>query len=190
MESSSPAEITNLLERAHAGDGDAGERLMAAVYDELHRRAASQMRGQGEGHTLQASALVHEAYMKLVGARQEPFVNRRHFLSVAATAMRQVLIDHARRKESGKRQAPGEQEPLDSLVVEYASRAIDLEALDEALNELAGFDAEMARAVELRFFAGLSVEDTASALATSERTVAREWNVAKAWLTREIARAE
>ncbi|MEM1450370.1 MAG: ECF-type sigma factor [Planctomycetota bacterium] len=186
MESSSPAEITYLLERAHAGDGDAGDRLMAAVYDELHRRAASLMRGQGEGHTLQASALVHEAYMKLVGARQEPFVNRRHFLSVAATAMRQVLIDHARRKESGKRQAPGEQEPLDSLVVEYASRAIDLEALDVALNELAGFDAEMARAVELRFFADLSVAETAEELGLAPRTLERRWRATRAWLLTRV----
>jgi RNA polymerase sigma factor (TIGR02999 family) len=193
MPSSNAGQATQLLRRLGAGDAGAGEELLPIVYDELHRIAASLMRGQAPDHTLQATALVHEAYLRLVDEEaQGSFEGRAHFLCVAAKAMRCVLVDHARRRAAGKRDA-GERVSL-----EFADELIDLEgrvgregpdlvALDEALTRLAALDEELARVVELRFFGGLSVEEAGRVLSVSEASVVRAWRVARMWLKRDLA---
>lgn len=186
MSDSTPSDVTVLLARANNGDVTANEALLAAVYDELHQRAATLMRGQPATHTLQATALVNEAYIKLVGPRSLPFENRTHFLAVAATAMRQILVDHARSKGRAKRAALGARVPLDGLVVEYEQRAIDLDLLDRAMSDLAAFDPEMARAVELRFFAEMTAQETADVLEIPLRTFERRWRATRSWLMTRV----
>ena len=179
---------TQLLRRLGAGDSAAGEQLLPIVYDELHRIAAGMMRGQARDHTLQATALVHEAYLRLVDEDDpEGFDGRSHFLCVAAKAMRCVLVDHARRRAAGKRAQASDRVSLE-LADELLERGgPDLVALDEALTRLAALDEELARVVELRFFAGLSVEEAARVLSVSEASVVRAWRVARMWLKRELA---
>jgi len=157
------------------------------LYRELHRRAVQMMRGQPKHHTLQATALVNEVVLKL-GCRLDPSDDERaHYLAVASRAMRHVLVDHARSKGRQKRAPGGDQLQLDDVVVSYEERALDLVALDEAVQRLSEFDEPMARAVELRFFGGLTVDDTARILGMSKRTLERRWNATRAWLMAEIA---
>ena len=156
--------------------------FLEALYEDLRAQARRWMKGQRPSHTLQATALVNEAYLKLARGTGTCWEDRRHFLAAASSAMRQILIDHARAKKRLKRQAPGQREPLDEVLIQYDNNAFDLEALDSALEELARFNPEMARAVELRFFGAATVEETASILDMSRRTFERRWQAARAWL--------
>jgi RNA polymerase sigma-70 factor, ECF subfamily len=177
-------EITELLERWGAGDQQALDRLMPCIYDELKRVAGGYLRGERPGHTLQPTALVHEAYLRMVHLNSPKIENRKHFLVLAAQAMRRVLVDHARRHNAGKRDA--QLMPPDSGLVIQPKLDFDVVALDDALNRLAELDPEKGRIVELRYFAGLSVGETADVVGRSPATVKREWAVAKAWLYRQL----
>jgi len=188
MSRSSTDHATELLHRLRAGDAHAGEELLPLVYEELHRIAAGLMSEQRGDHTLQATALVHEAYLRLVDEKaQASFESRAHFLCVAAKAMRSVLVDHARRRGAGKRSAAGERITLSQIGESLDADSPDLLALDEALTGLAAMDETLARVVELRFFGGLSVAETARVLSVSEPTVVRAWRVARMWLQRELS---
>jgi RNA polymerase sigma factor (TIGR02999 family) len=177
-------EITELLERWGAGDQQALDRLMPCIYDELKRVAGGYLRGERPGHTLQPTALVHEAYLRMVHLHSPKIENRKHFLVLAAQAMRRVLVDHARRHNAAKRDS--QLLPPDSGLVIQPNLDFDVVALDDALNRLAEFDPEKGRIVELRYFAGLSVGETADVVGRSPATVKREWAVAKAWLYRQL----
>ena len=179
-------EATELLSRINAGDTKAHDRLLEILYDELRGTAERAMRSERRDHTLQPTALVHEAFLKLVDERDVAWSGRAHFLGVAARAMRQVLVDHARRRTTEKRGAALERVPLDDALLRFESSAIDLLALDEALGKLAGHDEELARLVELRFFGGLSVEETGRVLGLSVRQVEGAWITARAWLYRAM----
>lgn len=180
------SEVTRMLREWSAGDPSAADRLLPLVYDELHRLAAGYLRRERTGHTLQSTALVNEAWMKLAD-QSAPWENRAHFLGVAAQAMRRILVDHARRKGAAKR---GGHEARVTLadVAAPDGRSVDLVLLDEALERLAALDERQAKMVTMRFFAGLTVEETAEALGVSEKTVKRDWAAAKAWLHREMTR--
>ena len=184
------ASITDLLGEIHRGNARAYDTLLPLVYDELKRVASRSLSNEQDGHTLQPTALVHEAYLRLVDQRTPNFENRRHFFSVAAGLMRQILVDHARRANAAKRGArtivPLE-EFMDAAAAEPAQ--YEILDLDNAIQQLALRDARQAKIVELRFFAGLSVEETASVLDVSDRTVKREWAVARAFLYRALADA-
>ncbi|HEX6884375.1 MAG TPA: sigma-70 family RNA polymerase sigma factor [Planctomycetota bacterium] len=188
MSASDPTQVTQLLQRLSAGDAQAAHDLLPLVYAELRALAAGLLRDEAARHTLQPTALVHEAYLRLAGAEVSPdWEGHRHFLGVAAKAMRSVLIDHARRKRAEKRGGAAERLPLEGIVAAFEERVPDLFALDEALVRLEALDAELAQLVELRFFAGLTLEETARALGTSVPTVVRTWHVARLWLQRELA---
>jgi RNA polymerase sigma factor (TIGR02999 family) len=187
-QSPAPAgEVTRLLRKWSAGDKDALERLLPLVYDELRRRAGAYLRAERAGHTLQPTALVHEAYLKLVGGDAIEWKDRAHFFGVAARAMRQVLVDHARARKAAKR---GEGQVLVALDAAGDAatppRNLDLLDLDRALSKLAGLDERQSRLVELRLFAGLTIEESAEVLNISHATVSREWKHAEAWLQREM----
>lgn len=177
-----------LLDRATAGDAQAASRLMPLVYDELRRLAASYLRRERKGQTLQATALVHEAYVRLIGPGDRPWTSRTHFLAIAALSMRQVLVDRARRRAAAKRGGDAERLTLDDamLAAPEAGEAIDLVALDDALNRLAALDPLQARIVELRYFGGLTVEETAAAVKLSPATVKRHWTLARAFLKKAL----
>jgi len=179
--------VTHLLERLNQGDRTASEELLAQVFEELRSIAWQQMKRQAGSHTLQPTALVNEAYLRLFRGVQHDFNDRCHFLALASRAMRSVLVDHARAKGRKKRQADGERVPLDSLVEQYEERSANLVELDAALEKLGRVDPRMVQVVELRFFAGRSVVQTAEVLGVSERTVEREWTAAKAWIGRELS---
>jgi len=179
-------DITSLLRRIARGERDAREEAFALLYRELHDQAECAMRGQPGRHTLQATALVHEMWIKIEARRAQGWNDRRHFLATASHAMRQVLVDHARARRRLRREPPGEQEPLDRIVVSYEERALDLVALDDALRRLAEFNPDMAQAVELRFFAGASSEEAAEILGISSRTFERRWSAARTWLRAEL----
>jgi len=182
-----PTQVTQLLRRMSAGDSQAESDLMPLVYGELRALAGGLLRDAGGRHTLQPTALVHEAYLRLAGAEVAPgWEGHRHFLGVAAKAMRSVLIDHARRKQAEKRGGAAERLPLEGIVAAFEERVPDLLALDEALDRLEAMDGELARLVELRFFGGLTIEETARALDASVPTVVRGWQVARLWLQREV----
>lgn len=183
-----PANDLTLILRS-AGEDEVRRVIEPRIYDELRRLAQAQMARESGGHTLQATALVHEAWLKLVGkdGAALEWSSRAHFFGAAARAMRQILVDRARRVRSEQHGGAMRRQPLESVDAAFDPDALDFEALDAALERFAQQDERAARVVELRYFAGLSVEDTASALGTSERTVAREWNVAKAWLVKEMA---
>jgi RNA polymerase sigma-70 factor (ECF subfamily) len=183
---SQAGEVTRLLKAWHAGDEDAYRQLSAILYDELKRQAARCMHGERPGITLQATALVHEAFMRLAGAGAVDWQDRKHFLGVAARTMRRVLVDLARAKATAKRGARAEPERMDSGIVAQGASVLDLIALDEALETLATFDARKVRVIELRFFAGLTVEETAEVLDVAPDTVARDWRLARAWLLRQL----
>ena len=178
-------EITRLLGAWSAGDQNALEKLVPIVYDELHRLAQFYMRRERPGHALQTTALVHEAYLRLVDSGGAGACDRNQFFALCATLMRRILVDLARARLSRKRGGDLQILNLDeSLVLARGGR--ELVALDEALNALEAIDARKARVIELRFFAGLSVEETAEVLRVSVETVARDWKLAKAWLRREL----
>jgi len=178
---------TLLLQRLEAGDASAGEELLPIVYEELHRLARGAMARERNEHTLQATALVNEAWIRLVDREGARWEGREHFLAVAARAMRSVLVDHARRRAAEKRGGAVERVPLEQAFALFDERAVDILELHEALEELAGVEERAARVVELRFFGGLTNEEAARVLATSLRTVEREWRVARAWLHQRIA---
>ena len=180
-------EVTALLRDWSGGDRDALERLMPLVYQELRRLAASYLRVERPDHTLQPTALVHEAYLRLVDQRGVSWQNRAHFFGIAAQMMRRILVDHARRQQAAKRDATALRVQAMSAEGEEASvRDPELLALDQALCGLESLDARQARIVELRFFGGLTVEETAEVAGVSSATVKREWRTARAWLAREI----
>ncbi|MEO8563573.1 MAG: sigma-70 family RNA polymerase sigma factor [bacterium] len=188
--SNAPRDVTALLLAWREGDAQAGERLLPLVYDELHRQAARAMRREDEAHTLQATALVHEAYLRLVDQRRVEWKSRAHFFGVAAQAMRRVLVDHARGRLAEKRGGAMQRVTLgDAGAHASADPELDVLALHEALERLAALDPEQARLVELRYFGGLGIEETAEALGVSGATVKREWAVARAWLRRELERS-
>lgn len=177
--------MTGLLIAWGRGDEGALERLVPLVHQELHRIARGCMRGERAGHSLQATALVNEAYLRLVGAQQVGWQNRVHFLAVSARLMRRILVDFARSKRYQKRGGGAQHVTLDEALI-VAEPGRDLVALDDALEALAKMDERKARVVEMRFFGGLSVEETAAALKVSPDTVMRDWRLAKAWLLREL----
>jgi RNA polymerase sigma factor (TIGR02999 family) len=183
---SAPEVVTQLLDGCARGEEQAFEQLLPLVYDELHRLAAKQLRRERSDHTLQTTALVHEAWMKLVGQEQRAWANRHHFLSIAAMAMRRVLLKHAAKKKTLKRGGALVRDDWDDALVLYEERAGDLLALDEALRRLEALDPEAAKVVELRFFGGLLVPEVAAALDLSERTVERRWRMARAWLKKDL----
>jgi RNA polymerase sigma factor (TIGR02999 family) len=179
--------VTELLVSWSQGDESAVERLMPLVYADLRRRAAAVLRPERREHTLTPTALVHEAYLRLVDQDLPRFESRKHFYSVAARVMRQVLVDHARARKAAKRNAGREALPLDEELSVTDERAGDLVALDDALRAFAAVDPDKARLVELRYFTGLTIEETADMLGSSPATVKREWALARAWLHREIS---
>lgn len=181
------SQASQLASRSAAGDGSARQELLASLYEDLRSRAHSYMRGQRPDHTLQTTALVHEACLRLLGQEEARWNDRDHVLALAATAMRSVLVDHARAKQRVKRTAPGARVPLDELIEGFEAEGMDVLALDEALQRLADFDPSMARAVELRYFAALSVDDAARILGLPKRTFERHWSAARAWLKAELA---
>jgi len=180
--------VTQLLEAWSQGDQTALEKIMPLVYDELHRMAQRFMSRQKPGHTLQATALINEAFIKLVGQEEKQWKNRSHFFAVAAQAMRHILVDYARSKQSTKRGGNEQRTEFDEAVSVSNERANEIVALDDALIELAGVDPRKARVVEMRYFGGLSVEETAKVLNISTVTVMRDWSLAKAWLYRELSK--
>lgn len=181
-----PHEVTLLLSALTRGDEQAGEKLVSLVYDELRRLARSYMRRERTDHTLQATALVHEAYLKLVEQRSANWQSRAHFFGVAAQVMRRILIDHARGHQRQKRGGEYEKVVLNEALVFSPEQSAELLAVDEALERLAKLDERQARVVELRFFGGLSVEEAAAVLDISPKTVKRDWSVAKAWLYADL----
>lgn len=185
----SQTNVTQLLREWGDGSSEALETLIPIIYDELRARAAGYLRRERPGHTLQTTALVNEAYLRFADAQDVPWQNRTHFFAIAATLMRRILVEHARKKAASKRGGAGVRLTLDeSLTVTDTAEGVDLLAVNEALDRLAAIDAQQARVVELRFFSGLSVEESAEALGVSPRTVKRDWSVAKAWLHRELSR--
>jgi RNA polymerase sigma factor (TIGR02999 family) len=181
--------VTGLLVLWRQGDVEARERLMALVYAELKRKAAVLLRRERPGHTLEPSALVHEAYLRLVAQDRATWQNRAHFLAIAASMMRRVLLDHGRRHKAKKRGGPAARVTLVEGLSPSLPREIDLLALDEALEALAAIDEQKARIVELRAFGGLEVEETAAVLGISPATVKRHWSFALAWLMHRLRRA-
>jgi RNA polymerase sigma factor (TIGR02999 family) len=180
----------DLLSRAATGDDKAVSRLMPLVYDELRRLAASYLRRERPGQTLQATALVHEAYVRLIGEKAHNWQNRTHFLAIAALSMRQILVQRARARKAAKRGGDPERIELDERLLadpKAAAGEIDVIALDAALERLAALNERQAKIVELRYFGGLGVEEAADALGISPATVKRDWTLARAWLKRELA---
>jgi RNA polymerase sigma factor (TIGR02999 family) len=174
--------VTVLLKQAHNGDENALNELLPLVYDELRRVASNQLRNERSDHTLQATALVHEAYLRLLEQKEVDWQNRVHFFSIAAEMMRRILVNYAIQRNAKKRGDGAAKIELDEAIGFSKERELDLVILDETLNELARFDPGQARIVELRFFAGLTIEETAQALGVSDSTVKREWRSAKAWI--------
>ena len=183
-----PHSVTGMLIDWGRGDREALDRLMPVVYAELRRRAARYLRRERPGHTLQTSALVNEAYLKLCDQTRVRWQNRAHFFAIAAQTMRRILIDHARSRRMGKRGGGARALPLDEAALLTDERADELVALDEALAALEKVDARKARVVELRYFGGLSAEESAEVLKVSADTVGREWRRARAFLLREMER--
>ena len=179
-------EVSGLLRAWSEGERAALDRLTPIVYDELHRLARRYMKGERPGHSLQTSALVNEAYMRLVDYKGMQWQNRAHFFAVSAQLMRRILVEHARRHNL-KRGGGVPHVSLEETAVVGGNRAADLEALDEAMNALARIDMRKVQVVEMRFFGGLSVEETAEVLKVSPVTVMRDWSTARAWLYRELA---
>lgn len=180
-------QVTDLLIRWRAGDRACLDRLVPLVADELRRIAHQYMVKERRGHTLQTTALVNEAYLRLVHQAQVDCQSRAQFLGIAANLMREILVDRARRSRSKKRGGGAELLPLDEGLVFSPAKASALVALDDALNDLAGFDPRKAKIVELRYFGGLTVEETAEALLVHRTTVVRDWTLAKLWLKRELS---
>ena len=188
MATASSHEVTQLLQAWGQGDEAALEKLVPLIYRELRQRAHRYMGRERPGHTLQTSALINEAYLRLVGSPPVAWENRSHFYAIAARMMRRILVDHARSKRSLKRGGEGHPVTLDEEYLLAGQPSRDLVSLDDALNALAAHDSRKGRVVELRFFGGLSVEETAEVLEVSPQTVLRDWKLAKVWLLREMRR--
>ena len=184
----SPKEVTQLLRAWRDGDQTALAELMPLIYDELKRIAAHYLRRERRGHTLQTSALVNEAYLKLAVCEEIEWNNRAHFFGAAAQAMRRILVDHARARKNAKHGGDVLKVSLAEAAEQAADDALDLLALDDALQDLAKLDPRKCRVVELRYFGGLSVAETATVLSVSVITVMRDWNTARAWLLRELSK--
>lgn len=179
-------DITQLLTRAQGGDKNSLDQLLPIVYNDLRRVAENQLRNERDNHTLQATALVHEAYLRLVGQENVDWKNRLHFFSIASEMMRRILVNYALKRNAKKRGDNATKIILDDAISYTKQRDFDLVALDEALKELALYDEKQARIVELRFFGGLTIEETAEVMEISDSTVKREWRMAKAWLKTRI----
>jgi RNA polymerase sigma factor (TIGR02999 family) len=186
----SPQQITQLLVAWSDGDQAALNQLMPLVYGELRRMARRYMAGQSPGHTLQTTALIHEAYLKLVGQKEQRWQNRAHFFGVAAQAMRHILVDYARARHAAKRGGQAQAFSLDEAALVTKDQTAEMVALDDALNSLLEIAPRQSRVVELRYFGGLSVEETAEVIKVSAETVTRDWRMAKAWLLRELQPSE
>jgi len=184
---SAPGEVTHLLHELKRGQREAEERLIPLVYGELHRIAAAYLRREAPDHSLQPTALVHEAYLRLNDIKEIDWQSRSHFFAVSATVMRRILVDHARANRARKRGDGWDAVSLNEAILPSPERAPEILALDEALNRLSGLDPRQARIVELRFFAGMSEEEIGEVLGISSRTVKRDWRVAKAWLFKELS---
>jgi len=183
----SPAEVTRLLVAWRGGDAGALDRLLPLVYAELRRVAHRYMRDERPNHPLQTTALVHEAYLRLIDVTRVDWQSRNHFFAVSAQLMRRILVEAARRRNADKRGGDASHVALDEAFVPAADRGADLLALDEALEHLAALAPRKARVVELRYFAGLSVKETADVLGVSVETVMRDWRMAKLWLQRDLS---
>ena len=179
--------VTDLLQAWASGNQAALDELLPLVYDELRRQARRYMRVQPAGHTLQTTALVHEAYLRLVGQPSVVWNGRAHFFGVAAKAMRSILVDHARARSAAKRGGSARAITLDDAGIAGPQASVDVLALDEALGRLAELDARKSRLVELRYFGGLGIDEAAAVLGVSPATVKREWTTARAWLRRELS---
>lgn len=190
METSPPSQITRVLEELQRGDPSAAERLWRAVYDEFRKLASRYLERERKDHTLQPTALVHEAYLKLVDQTKVDWRGRTHFFAVGAQAMRRILVDHARRRRAAKRGGGRQRITLDEGLVAESRRDEDLLALEDALVKLTQLDPRQARIVELRFFGGLTVAEVAEVLGISKRSVEREWTMVRAWLRRELSENE
>ncbi len=182
----STQDVTGMLRDWTSGDQEALDKLIPVVYDELRRQAARYLRRERPDHTLQTTALIHEAYLRLINQHNVEWKDRAHFYAIAARLMRQILVDHARKRQAAKRGGSDIKVPLEEEMVITTGRNVDLVALDEALTRLAAIDPQQSRIVELRYFSGLSVEETAEVTGVSARTVKRDWNVAKAWLRQQM----
>ena len=187
MDIPSKNEITQWLADCKGAKGEAFEQLLPLVYDELHRRAVQLFSQESAGHTLQPTALVNEVYLRLLDQRKMDWQNRAQFFALAARMMRRILVSHARSRKAAKRGGGETRITLDEEVGAAPERDVNLLAVDEALTKLDSIDPEKSRMVELRFFSGLSVEETAEAMGVSPRTINRQWQTAKAWLYRELA---
>ncbi len=190
MRDGAPRPVTDWLHGWRNGDREALDLLLPVVYDELRRVAHRQLRNERPDHTLQSAALVHEAYFRLVGQEAPEYENRAHFFAVAAQLMRQILVDYARSHRAGKRGGGAWKLSLENAADLPEKIDFDLVALDDALQRLAQFDERQCRIVELRFFSGLSIEETSLALNIGSATVQRDWTAARAWLYREISRSD
>jgi RNA polymerase sigma-70 factor (ECF subfamily) len=187
MDSPPSHDVTQLLVAWSNGDQAARDQLISVVYEELHRLARRYMRSESPGHTLQTSALVNEAFLRLVDHRNVHWQNRSHFFAIAAQMMRRILVDYARSRNSAKRGGGARALTLDEELIVSDERSDEVVAVHEALEELAKFDARKGQIVELRFFGGLSIDETAEVLGVSPGTVMSDWTMAKAWLRREIS---
>lgn len=185
--SATPGEITVLLSELSRGNKEAEGRLIPLVYKELRRIAATYLRRESPDHSLQPTALVHEAYVRMTGIKEIDWQNRSHFFAFSATLMRRILVDHARASHAGKRGNGWDAVSLNEAILPSPERAPEILALDEALNKLATFDERQSKIVELRFFAGMSEDEAGSVLGISARTVKRDWRIARAWLFKELS---
>ena len=179
-------EVTRILNAIEQGDTKAADELLPLVYSELRKLAGYKMAGEAPGHTLQATALVHEAWLRLAGSQQQGWQNRAHFFAAAAEAMRRILVEHARRKKSLKRGGDAQREPFDESILVLAVPPDELLAVHEALDKLAVEDSPAAELVKLRYFVGMTMEEAATAMGLAPRTAERLWTYARAWLRREI----
>ncbi len=189
MQETAQQQVTQVLNQVVDGHPSAAGQLLPMVYDELRRLARSQLRRQPTGHTLQATALVHEAYLRLVGPTASRWESRAHFFAVSATAMRQVLSNHARRKKAAKRGSTWNRVCLSEIIDPAGEPDVDLMALDHALEKLATLDERQSRLVELRFFGGMTTKEIALVLGVSTSTIEKEWAMARAWLSAELRRS-
>jgi RNA polymerase sigma factor (TIGR02999 family) len=180
------SDVTRILSAIEQGDPGAAERLLPLVYDELRRLAAQKLAGEKPGQTLQATALVHDAYLRLVGTEDPGWDSRGHFFAAAAEAMRRILVDNARRKRSARRGGLRDRQDPDEVEIAAPAARVDLLALDEALDRLAARDAEAAELVKLRFFAGMTMSEAAAALGQPQRTAERLWSYARSFLAKEM----
>lgn len=188
--SDAEADITRLLHASASGDPKDGERLMLAIYEDLKRLAASQLQAERPGHTLNPTALVHEAYLRLVNQHSTEWNDRLHFFAIASRIIRRILVDHARERNALKRGGSNRPLSIDHHDPAAPERGVDLMALDEALDDLARLSERQAKIVELRYFGGMTVPEIAAALGIGDRSVDREWQVARAWLLHRLSQQE